>query len=69
MSAERNPGSRGPAKDYIDIGEKRGSRVRAIVESALRAARKKAREEEEKMRALGVCEARLDTSQSASVWL
>lgn len=48
MAAERSPGSRGPAKDYIDMGERRGSRVRAIVESALRAARTKAREEKER---------------------
>lgn len=48
MVAERSSGSRGPAKDYIDIGKKRGLRARAIVESALRAARNKVREEKEK---------------------
>lgn len=62
-------GSRGPATDYIDIGEKRGLRGRRS--STVLCVRHETRwmRGEKKKKALGFCEARLDTSQSAFVWL
>lgn len=66
MAAERSSGSRGPATDYIDIGEERGLRGaggrRGCFACTKQGDRRKKRKE---LRALGVCEARLNTSQSA----
>lgn len=66
MAAVRSSGSRGPATDYIDVGEERGTRGAGGRRGCFACGTKQGeRRKQKELRALGVCEARLSTSQSA----